>query len=133
VTDFVIDASAVVELFVGSAPDRQLRHHVLTGAGSTPELLDLEALHTIRRLVRSGALPDAEGAAAVRRVQDAPIVRVGHRGLLTRIWQLPDSVTAYDAAYVTLAEQRGAPLLTCDARLGRAHGHEAEVIVYPMS
>lgn len=133
VTDFVIDASAVVELFLGAAPDRQLRHQALTGAGGTPEVLDLDVLHTMRRLVRSGSLPDAEGAAAVRRVQDAPIVRVSHRGLLTRIWQLRDSITAYDAAYIALAEQLAAPLLTCDARLGRAHGHDAEVIVYPRS
>jgi predicted nucleic acid-binding protein len=133
VTDFVIDASALVELFVGAAPDRRLRQRALSGAGSAPELLDLESLHTVRRLVRSGALPEAEGAATVRRVQDAPITRVSHRSLLTRIWQLRDAVTAYDAAYVALAEQLHVQLLTCDARLGRAHGHDAEVIVYPRS
>jgi hypothetical protein len=33
----------------------------------------------------------------------------------------------------TMAELLAVPLLTCDARLGRAHGHDAEVTVYPRS
>ena len=37
-----------------------------------------------------------------------------------------------DATYERL-RSRDVPLLTCDARLGRAHGHQAEVIVYPSS
>jgi len=40
---------------------------------------------------------------------------------------LRDSLTAYDAAYVALAEGLQAPLLTCDARLGRSHGHQARI------
>jgi len=36
-------------------------------------------------------------------------------------------LTAYDAAYVALAEALRAPLLTCDARLASAHGHSAEI------
>jgi predicted nucleic acid-binding protein len=49
--------------------------------------------------------------------------------LLPRIWQLRDSVTAHDGAYVALAEALDAPLVTCDARLGRAHGHRATLEV----
>ena len=37
--------------------------------------------------------------------------------LLQRIWELRDNVTAYDAAYVALAERLNASVLTCDARL----------------
>jgi len=36
------------------------------------------------------------------------------------VWLLRDNLTAYDAAYVALAELLDAPLLTCDTRLGRA-------------
>ena len=39
--DFVLDASAIVELQVGSAPSELLRRQVLTGIGAAPELIDL--------------------------------------------------------------------------------------------
>jgi predicted nucleic acid-binding protein len=39
-----------------------------------------------------------------------------------RAWELRGSLTAYDAAYVAVAELVGAPLLTLDARLSRAPG-----------
>jgi predicted nucleic acid-binding protein len=47
--------------------------------------------------------------------------------LIPRIWELRRSISAYDAAYVALAEVLGAPLLTRDARLGRSHGHRARI------
>jgi predicted nucleic acid-binding protein len=132
-TDFVIDTSAAVELFGGREPDSDLRRTVLTGRGVAPELFDIEALSTLRRIVRTGALSTDEGSAVLQRVRVAPITRTTHRPLLSRIWELRDTLTAYDAAYVALAEQLAVPLLTCDARLGRAHGHRAEVVVYPRS
>jgi predicted nucleic acid-binding protein len=41
--------------------------------------------------------------------------------LLDRIWDLRDSVSAYDATYIALAEALDCPLLTADARLSRAN------------
>lgn len=130
---FVFDASAVVELFVGAQPHPQLRSRALTGDNAAPELIDLEGAQTLRRLVHTGQLAKAHGAVAIRQVREAPITRVSHRGLLARVWELRDAITAYDAAYIALAERLEVPLLTCDARLGRANGHRAEVIVYPLS
>jgi len=43
-------------------------------------------------------------------------------GLLTRVWELRDNMTAYDATYIALAEELGCELLTADARLARAPG-----------
>jgi predicted nucleic acid-binding protein len=40
-------------------------------------------------------------------------------------------MSAYDAAYVALAERLGVPLVTCDAKLAGAHGHQAKIELYP--
>jgi hypothetical protein len=47
--------------------------------------------------------------------------------LLQRIWELRDNVTPYDSAYVVLAEQLDAPLLTFDRRLSGASGYPLPV------
>jgi len=66
-------------------------------------------------------------------VADLPLVRYSHEPLLLRIWELRENLTAYDAAYVALAEAVRATLVTCDARLGRAPltGVTVEVIARP--
>lgn len=55
--------------------------------------------------------------------------RYDHGPLLGRIFELRDNVSAYDAAYVALAEGLDAPLVTCDRRLAAAPGIRARVEV----
>jgi len=55
------------------------------------------------------------------------LFRYPHDVLLPRIWELRHNVTAYDAAYLALAEGLDAPLLTGDGRLVDAPGHTARV------
>ena len=55
--------------------------------------------------------------------------RMGAVGLLGRIWELRDNLTAYDATYVALAEAIEAPLVTMDRRLARAPGPRCTVTV----
>jgi predicted nucleic acid-binding protein len=43
-------------------------------------------------------------------------------GVLDRVWELRDNLSAYDASYIALAELLNCPLLTADARLSRAPG-----------
>ena len=59
-----------------------------------------------------------------------PVVRVSHTPFLSRIWDLRDNLTCYDAAYVALAETMEAPLVTADARLSRAPGIRCEVVLF---
>jgi len=55
------------------------------------------------------------------------IARYAHDVLLPRIWSLRDNLTAYDGAYVALAEVLGATLLTYDDRIHGATGVVARI------
>ena len=55
------------------------------------------------------------------------MIRYADTLFLPRIWQLRLSVTAYDAAYLALAERIEAPLLTREAALARFSGHHARI------
>ncbi|MDN5929915.1 MAG: type II toxin-antitoxin system VapC family toxin [Pseudonocardia sp.] len=131
--DYVVDTSALVDVFLmkGTSPD--LRRSVMTGACAAPELLDLETANVLRKMVLRDDLAPAEARETLRDIRDAPILRVAHRHLVERVWELRHNVTIYDASYVALAEKFDVPLLTSDARLGRSVGHDAEIVVYPSS
>ena len=92
-----------------------------------PHLLDIEVTHVLRRLVQRKELSTVRAAQAFDDFAQLPIERHGHQLLLPRIWQLRETLTAYDGAYVALAEALSAPLLTCDAKLARAQGHFATI------
>jgi predicted nucleic acid-binding protein len=59
---------------------------------------------------------------------DWPLRTWAYRPFAARIWQLRDSVTADDAAYVSVAEFLRMPLVTLDGRLAGASGLRCEGI-----
>lgn len=75
---------------------------------------------TLRRFVLAGTLPADRAGDALDELAQSPLVRHPHYPFLERVWQLRSNLTAYDAAYVALAEFLDAPLLTLDARMARA-------------
>lgn len=127
----VLDASAVVELLIVSDVGRHLARRLADPDVEihAPHLVAVEVAQVLRRMVSSGRMTPARGHAAVLQLIDLGIQRHDHEALLPRVWQLRDNATAYDAMYLALAEALDAPLLTVDARLGRAPGHRAVVEV----
>lgn len=47
-----------------------------------------------------------------------------------RMWDLRDNLAAHDAAYAALSEALGAPLVTCNSRLGGTPGHSATIELF---
>jgi predicted nucleic acid-binding protein len=125
----VVDASVIVDILLRSADADQLESRLFLHREGlhAPSLLDVEAAHVMRRYVQRAELPEQHGSDALRILERLPIRRYLHQPLLPRIWALRDSLTAYDATYVALAEGLGATLVTRDAALARAGGHRARV------
>ena len=94
---------------------------------NAPHLIDLEIAHVLRKLVLRREISVERGAVALQDFAKIPIFKWPHCPLLSRIWELRDNVSAYDAAYVSLAELLEAPLLTCDRRLAASSGHGAKI------
>lgn len=129
----VLDASAVVDLVLELSPRADWVAERLERVGAAifaPHLLDVEALSALRRRVASGELSVSRADAALALLRRLPVERYPHTALLEPMWRLRGRLTAYDAAYVALAEVLDATLLTTDARLGRA-GLGARVEAYP--
>jgi len=121
----VVDASAIVEALVGAAPSDDLLD-ALRGDLEAPHLLDIEVLSALRGLQLGGRITESQADQARANYAALGINRHEAAPFAERIWQLRHQFTAYDAAYLALAEGLAAPLLTCDVKLATP-GHQASV------
>jgi predicted nucleic acid-binding protein len=126
----VLDASVVVELLVNGPLADSLRRE-LAGSSDTflvPHLLDVEVASALRNLAVGGRIDAHRSEELLAGLATLPAERYSHIPLLGRIWELRHNFTAYDAAYIALAEATKSVLYTCDERLGK--GHRARVAVF---
>jgi predicted nucleic acid-binding protein len=125
----VVDASALVEMLLSTDRGRSARRLVGDDAMVAPDLVNVEVLGALRRLVATDAITVDAAAQAVARLRAAPIRRVGTSTLVDAVWALRANLTAPDATYVALADRLGAALLTADRRLAGAPLPAVPVIV----
>lgn len=126
----VVDASVLAPALGddtgdGDAARARLRGEVLTA----PAIVDLEVASVLRRQEAKGLLDGRRADLALQDLIDLPLRRTPHRPLLARCWELRDTITPYDAAYVALAEALDIVLVTSDARLSRASGARCQIEV----
>jgi predicted nucleic acid-binding protein len=129
----VLDASVVVSLVLdlGSATKIAAQRVMRERSLHVPHLVDLEVAQVVRRLVRRLEVPPHAGASALLDLAQWRLVRHAHWPFLRRVFELRDSVTAYDAVYLALAETLGATLLTRDRALTGVRQSGARVDVLP--
>ncbi len=117
----VVDASVIVHLILPSVTNSYIRERVFDSGKSlhAPQLLDIEIIQVLGRYQRRAELTKPLLQRAFEDFQGLSISRHAHAVLVDRIWQLRNALTAYDAAYLALAEALNATLLTCDSGLAR--------------
>lgn len=119
----VVDASVIVAALADDGADgRTARQRLVADRLAAPHLIDVEVLAAWRRLSGAGRLEEQRADLARADLRSLPIERVPHAPLFERIWELRDNLTAYDAAYVALAEMLRVPLITVDNKLAAAPG-----------
>ncbi|MGB2623829.1 MAG: type II toxin-antitoxin system VapC family toxin [Candidatus Acidiferrum sp.] len=127
----VLDASAAIEWLLQTRAGVDIDQRIFSRSETihAPHLLDVEVAQVLRRYVRDKSITARRGQEALEDLTGIPLTRYPHDFLIPRIWELRATLTAYDAAYVALAELLDAPLLTRDGKIASATGHYAKVEV----
>jgi predicted nucleic acid-binding protein len=124
----VVDASVIAAALVREDPTGEWLRARLAGERlAAPAVMEIEVVSTWRGLSRAGRLPARRAEVALADLAGMPLERAPHGPLMPRIWELRDNLSAYDAAYVALAETLDTILLTSDARLARAPGIRCDI------
>ncbi len=128
----VVDASAVVELILRTEKGLRVADRLEADGGPflAPHLIDPEVMQAFRDLARRRQIALSQATAALALFAEFPLQRVPHDVLWSRMWELRENMTSYDATYIVVAELSKGPLITCDGRLARAPSHRATIELF---
>ncbi len=118
----VVDASVLANALADDGLDGASARQRLTEVGDlvAPDLIDVETTAVLRKRWVAGDLSDQRFSEAIGDLEDLALTRYPTLPLMRRAFELRSNVTAYDAAYVALAERLSCALITSDQRLAAA-------------
>ena len=116
--ELVLDASVVGRLFFTEAGSDAARAFVFGQSFIAPDLIHFEVANLSARKQRRGDADTANAARAVASVDDLLTESVPGRMLAERAFALAvdHGFSAYDAAYLALAEMRATIVVTADVK-----------------
>jgi predicted nucleic acid-binding protein len=116
----VLDASAMVDLLVGSSLAGTVEARLQGSDLHVPAHFDAEVLSALGRLHRAGQLSTRQVAERVELVALSPIGRHLLAPLLGGAWRRRQNLRLVDALYVELASQLDTPIITTDRGMAAA-------------
>jgi predicted nucleic acid-binding protein len=126
----VVDASLLIDALALEQPGGPIgtllaKETVLHAPGH----VSAEFTNGLRRLELSGKLSAKRAEEALNDFLGLPILQHRFEPLAHRVWALRANLTAYDAAYLAVAESLGHPFYTTDGRLASVQGIRCQVVV----
>jgi predicted nucleic acid-binding protein len=120
----VIDASVLANVVGDDGGDGQQARREFRSAQAVaaPDLVDVETVAVLRKRWIAGTVSDHRFSEAVSDLEELDLDRYPTLRFMRRGYELRANVTAYDSAYVALAEVLDCELLTGDERLAKAPG-----------
>jgi predicted nucleic acid-binding protein len=127
----VIDASVLANVIGDDGHDghKARREYRTAGTIAAPDLVDVETVAVLRKRWIAGAISDERFLAAIGDLEELDLDRYPTLPFMRRAYQLRANLTAYDSAYVALAEALDCELLTADERLAKAPGPQCPIRV----
>jgi predicted nucleic acid-binding protein len=125
----VADASAIVDLLAGAPNARTIAAALAPFPEiDVPEHFHVEAISALRGMLRRGDVAADHAERALQLLPELRVVRHAIEPLTRSIWSMRDTLTAYDAAYLAVAQNIDARLLTTDRALAAAARRDQRLI-----
>jgi predicted nucleic acid-binding protein len=116
----VADASALVDFLIGNMSSSLDRKEFKTSLVCAPDLIINESISALTRLLRNGIISNSLFSDSLEDLTFIPTKIISSRDLIKSIPSKLGHISAYDAAYVCLAENLQIPFYTTDAKLSKS-------------
>ena len=123
----VADASALVDFLIGNMSSSLDKKEFRASLVYAPDLIINEAISALTRLWRNETISNSLYREALEDLTNIPAKIVSSRSLIKSMPTKLGHISAYDAAYVCLAENLQIPFYTTDAKLSKVAQKYCEV------